>query len=74
MITEREQRLHELNAKIATIRTAPEILSLELRRLEKEATQRLADFKGLLGRHPASSRASAGSREPVRVRTRICAV
>lgn len=58
MIAEREQRLATLEARLAAIRTAPSVLDLEIRRLEKRARDRLADLRGLMGRNPEEARAT----------------
>ena len=51
-ISEREQQLRAVEARIEALLTAPEVLDLEVRRLEKEAAKRLADLRGLLRRRP----------------------
>jgi site-specific DNA recombinase len=56
VIGEREKRLAEVQARLGVIAVAPSVLNLEVRRLEKEARARLADFQGLLGRNVAESR------------------
>jgi len=56
VIGEREKRLAEVRARLEVIAVAPSVLDLEVRRLEKEARARLADFQALLGRNVAESR------------------
>lgn len=56
VIGDREKRLVEVRARLEVIAVAPSVLDLEVRRLEKEARARLADFQGLLGRNVAESR------------------
>ena len=45
-----------MRARLELIHTAPSVLSLEVRRLEKEARARLADLQGLLDRNPTEGR------------------
>ena len=56
MIAEREERLEMLEARLASIRTAPSVLDLEVRRLEKQARSRLEDFRELMGQNPDEAR------------------
>ncbi len=56
MISEREKRLATLTARLATARTAPGVLDLELGRLEKEARARLEDLRALFNRQPEEGR------------------
>ncbi|WP_170320056.1 recombinase family protein [Polyangium spumosum] len=56
MITEREQRLSALNGRIAILKTAPQVLDLEVRRLEKDAKKRLEDLRGLTEKRPEDAR------------------
>lgn len=58
MMSEREKSLTELEAQIATARTAPSVLDLEVRRVEREARKRLADLRGALQRNPVEARAT----------------
>ncbi len=58
MTTEREEQLRSIEARITALKTAPEVLDLETRRLEKEARTRLADLNGLLRRNPTEARAA----------------
>jgi len=56
MIAEREKRLAMLEARLASIRTTPSVLDLEVRRLEKQARSRIEDFRALMGRNPDEAR------------------
>jgi hypothetical protein len=47
---------NELDARIRAIKTAPEAISTELARLEREARGRLADFRSVLAGHPTEAR------------------
>jgi hypothetical protein len=55
-VEQREARLSEVNARLDVLKTAPSVLDLEARRLEKEARRRLGDFQALLGRNPTEAR------------------
>ena len=56
-INEREKRLVGLKARLAAIRTAPSVVDLEVRRMEREAKRRLHDFVAMFDRNdPAVSR------------------
>jgi len=57
MMGEREKRLSTLEARLATLRTAPSVLDLEVRRMEREARKRLEDFTALMQRNPQEARA-----------------
>ncbi|UQA57026.1 recombinase family protein [Polyangium aurulentum] len=57
MMGEREKRLSALEARLATLRTAPSVLDLEVRRMEREARKRLEDFTGMMQRNPQEARA-----------------
>ena len=52
----REKRLTEVRARLEVIAVAPSVLDLEVRRLEKEARARLADFQALLSGNVAEGR------------------
>ena len=56
MIADREKRLMALEARLTAIQTAPSVLDLEVRRMEKEARQRLEDFNALIKRNPDEAR------------------
>lgn len=56
MMAEREQRLGELEARLTTLRIAPGVLDLEVRRMEREARERLEYFSALLTRNPTDAR------------------
>jgi site-specific DNA recombinase len=55
-IGEREKRLSEVRARLEVIAVAPSVLDLEVRRLEREARTRLADFQTLLSGNVAEGR------------------
>lgn len=55
-ISERNQRLKELEARISASKIAPTTIELETRRMEKEAKARLDDLRLLLGRNPDEAR------------------
>ncbi|MBI2389489.1 MAG: recombinase family protein [Deltaproteobacteria bacterium] len=55
-IGEREKRVATLEADLRASRAAPGALSLEVRRMEREARQRLDDLRGLVDRNPAEAR------------------
>lgn len=56
MISEREKRLAALEARLTAVQTAPSVLDLEVRRMEKEAGRRLEEFSTLIERHPDEAR------------------
>jgi hypothetical protein len=56
MMGEREKRLTAVEARLATIRTAPEVLDLEVQRMEKDALARLEDFRGMMTRNQDEAR------------------
>ncbi len=55
-IGEREKRLTAVRARVEAIAVAPSVLDLEVRRLEKEARSRLANFQRLLSSNVAEGR------------------
>ncbi len=55
-IAEREEKLNELQARIASMRTAPQVLDLEARRMEKEARRRIADLRAVMARNPEEAK------------------
>jgi len=57
MIAEREQKLGAVQARLAAMKNAPQVLDLEGRRLEKEALKRIEDCRDVLAR-----RGDAGKR------------
>lgn len=61
MIAEREKRLSSLEARLAAIRTAPSVLDVEVRRIEKEAHRRLDTLRELLSRNPDEARKALSS-------------
>ncbi|UQA57063.1 recombinase family protein [Polyangium aurulentum] len=56
MMGEREKRLTALESRLAAVRTAPSVLDLEVRRMEREARKRLEDLRGMLQRNPEEAR------------------
>jgi hypothetical protein len=54
-----------LDARLRALRSAPDVLTLEARRLEKEAKARLKTFRARLNGHPDDAR------EPARRRPRL---
>ncbi|WP_170229379.1 recombinase zinc beta ribbon domain-containing protein [Polyangium fumosum] len=58
MMAEREKRLTAIESRLAAIQTAPSVLDLEVRRMEKEARGRIADIAGLLERNPERARSA----------------
>ena len=50
MMAEREEKLTALRARLASMKTAPDVLDLEARRMEKEARKRIADLRAVMGR------------------------
>lgn len=58
MMSAREATLSELEARIATARSAPNVLDLEVRRLEKESRERLLELRGALQSNPDEARAA----------------
>lgn len=55
-IAERQDQLSRLEARLRAAKAAPSALGLEVRRLEKEARQRLGDLRGMLERNPDEAR------------------
>lgn len=55
-IADREKQLAALNARLVAIRTAPSVVELEVRRLEREARDRLRQFRRLFEENPAEGR------------------
>jgi site-specific DNA recombinase len=56
MLKEREKRLSAVEGKLATLRTAPEALDVELARMEKLARQRLAELATSIQTGPLEAR------------------
>lgn len=52
----RQALLSSLEARLAPSRTAPSVLSLEVRRLERETLARLGDLPEVFSRNPAAAR------------------
>ena len=55
-VREREEAVAALVARLRALRVAPEVISLETRRMEREARARLTDFRGLLDRNRDGAR------------------
>jgi len=60
LVAERQEHLSLLDTRIRFAKTAPEVLSTELPRLEREARTRLADFRSALEGDPAAARTFLG--------------
>jgi site-specific DNA recombinase len=56
-VAERQEKLSTLEARIRAAKTAPEAITAELNRLEREARQRLRDFRSALAARPVEARA-----------------
>ncbi len=56
-VAERQEKLTLLDTRIRAVKTAPEAISTELSRLEREARRRLADFRSALAADPTEARA-----------------
>jgi site-specific DNA recombinase len=56
MLSEREKSLSTIEARLTSMATAPQVLDLEVRRLEKEARRRLGELQGLTERRPEEAR------------------
>ena len=50
LMAEREEKLALVQARLASMKTAPQVLDLESRRLEKEALKRIEDCRAVMGR------------------------
>ncbi|XXY50234.1 hypothetical protein WME91_03680 [Sorangium sp. So ce269] len=55
-IAERQDQLSALEARLRAAKAAPSALDLEVRRLEKEARQRLGDLRAMLEGNPEDAR------------------
>lgn len=55
-LSEREEQVRGVDARIRVLQTAPSALDLEVRRLEKTAREKLAEFQSVLGRNPDQAR------------------
>jgi predicted RNase H-like nuclease (RuvC/YqgF family) len=55
-LADSQAELSKLEARAAATRTAPAVLSLECRRLERDLTARLEDLRGVLSRNPKRAR------------------
>ena len=58
MMGEREKRLAGVEARFAALRTAPAVLDLEVRRMEKEARRRIEEFADLMTWNPDEARST----------------
>jgi site-specific DNA recombinase len=56
MISERESKLTDLQAQLATAKVAPDVIDLEARRLERLAREQVANFRELLAMDRAEIR------------------
>jgi hypothetical protein len=61
MMGEKEKSLSAVEARIASMQTSPQVLDLEVRRLEKDARKRLSELQGLTSRRPEEARKALGS-------------
>jgi hypothetical protein len=52
----RQGQLNALEARLELLKTAPSVLSLEVRRLERETVKRLEDLRHVFGRNPEQAR------------------
>jgi site-specific DNA recombinase len=52
----RQGQLNALEARLGLLKTAPSVLSLEVRRLERETVKRLEDLRDVFARNPAQAR------------------
>ena len=55
-LSERQERLSGIEARLKLLKVAPEVLSLEVRRLESCVRKRLEQFRELLDQDPAEAR------------------
>jgi DNA invertase Pin-like site-specific DNA recombinase/ribosomal protein L34E len=55
-IADRQEQVSAIEARLRAARAAPDVLNLEVRRLEKEARARLVDFTGAMARNPEEAR------------------
>jgi hypothetical protein len=55
-LTDRQSELTKLEAQATAKRTAPSVLSLECRRLERDVIARIEDLRGVLARNPKRAR------------------
>jgi site-specific DNA recombinase len=55
-ISKREKRLRGVRARIDALRTAPSVIDMEVRRLEREARSRLTQMQELLDLNPTKAR------------------
>lgn len=69
-LDERERRLRDLDARLRAMKAAPSAVSLEVRRLEREARSRLEGLRELVARQPEAARGmlEAFFSEPVKCR------
>jgi hypothetical protein len=57
---ERQSRLSDIEARLKLMEAAPSVINLEIRRLENEARQRVADLHGFLSNDPHDARKVVG--------------
>jgi site-specific DNA recombinase len=55
-LSERQERLTGIEARLKVLKVAPDVLSLEVRRLEARVRQRIDQFQELLARDPEEAR------------------
>lgn len=55
-LSERQERLSGIEARLQLLKVAPDVLSMEVRRLEASVRKRLDEFRELLDREPAEAR------------------
>ena len=55
-LDERHRRLRSIEGRLGALEAAPSAIDLELRRMEREARERVKDLRGLLERNPAEAR------------------
>ena len=56
MISEREKELEQIRGRLAAVAAAPSAVSVETRRMERDARKRLGDLRGLFDRNPEDAR------------------
>jgi septal ring factor EnvC (AmiA/AmiB activator) len=55
-LSERQERLDALDARLRAVKAAPAAIELEVRRMEAEAKKRIADMRNALARNPEEAR------------------
>ena len=56
MMAEREEKLATVQARLTSMKAAPQVLDLESRRMEKEALKRIEDCRAVMGRRGDAAR------------------